>query len=95
MGSLNPYQVLGISPEATRKQVDAAYRALAKQYHPDINKDTRAEDQMKRINEAYDMILKGYTPYAPPPQYATVVEYGYRFTYSRTTKSGTCPFCDY
>ncbi|KKM70468.1 hypothetical protein LCGC14_1440500 [marine sediment metagenome] len=67
---MNPYEVLGLPVTATKKQELAAYRTKAKQYHPDINTTADAEPMMKRINAAYDMIMKGYQtrpmPIVPP-----------------------------
>ncbi|MBP3495580.1 MAG: DnaJ domain-containing protein [Clostridia bacterium] len=58
----NPYEVLGISPDATNEEVKNAYRALAKKYHPDNYADNplaeMAEEKMKEINSAYDEILR-------------------------------------
>ena len=57
----DPYKVLGVSPDATDEQVKAAYRELAKKYHPDnyVNNPLSdlAQEKMKDINEAYDMIV--------------------------------------
>ncbi|MBO5312686.1 MAG: DnaJ domain-containing protein [Clostridia bacterium] len=61
----NPYEVLGISETATNEEVRAAYRELAKKYHPDNYIDSpladMAEERMKEINEAYDEILRRRT----------------------------------
>lgn len=58
----NPYEVLGITPNATNEEVKNAYRTLAKKYHPDNYSDSSmasyAEEKMKEINEAYDEILR-------------------------------------
>ena len=58
----NPYEILGISPSATNEEVRAAYRNLAKKYHPDNYIDSPvadlAEEKMKDINWAYDEILR-------------------------------------
>ena len=58
----DPYQVLGVSPSATDEQVKAAYRELAKKYHPDRYDDNPlselAQEKMQEINEAYDAIVK-------------------------------------
>lgn len=54
---LDPYRVLGVSPDATEEQVTKAYRKLAKKYHPDLNPgDASAEQKMREINAAYDQI---------------------------------------
>ena len=60
----DPYRVLGVSPTATDEEVKKAYRTLAKKYHPDVNHGSKeAEQKMKEINEAYDMIVNHkYTP---------------------------------
>ncbi|MBV8292135.1 MAG: J domain-containing protein [Mycobacterium sp.] len=50
------YQLLGVSREATPEQIQQAYRKLARQYHPDVNKDPGAEDRFKEINEAYQVL---------------------------------------
>ncbi|MDP4119654.1 MAG: J domain-containing protein [Bacillota bacterium] len=65
----DPYQVLGITPNATDEQVKTAYREMAKKYHPDNYADSTladfAKEKMAEINEAYDTILeqrkKGYS----------------------------------
>ncbi len=58
----NPYEVLGVSPNATNEEVRDAYRALARKYHPDNYADSpladMAEEKMKEINAAYDEILR-------------------------------------
>ncbi len=55
----DPYRVLNVSPTATEDEIKAAYRKLAKQYHPDVNGGSpQAEEKMKEINQAYQEILK-------------------------------------
>ena len=58
----DPYKVLGVSPNATDEQVKAAYRELARKYHPDNYQNNPladlASEKMKEINEAYDEIQK-------------------------------------
>jgi molecular chaperone DnaJ len=48
------YKVLGVSPEATEKEITRSYRKLAKQYHPDANPGS--EDRFKEISAAYDVL---------------------------------------
>ncbi len=56
----DPYQILGVSRDASDEEIKKAYRALAKKYHPDnyAGSDLAdlAEEKMKAINEAYDAI---------------------------------------
>ena len=62
---MNPYEVLGVNQNATEDEVKAAYRKLVKKYHPDQYKGTdyeaTANEKLKQINEAYDMIKNGRT----------------------------------
>lgn len=56
----DPYEVLGISRDASDEEVTKAYRKLAKKYHPDLNPgDPVAAEKMAEINAAYDMIKSG------------------------------------
>ncbi|WP_031489336.1 DnaJ C-terminal domain-containing protein [Ureaplasma canigenitalium] len=50
------YEVLGISRNATEEDIKKAYRKLSKQYHPDLNPSKDAEEKMKEINQAYDVL---------------------------------------
>jgi molecular chaperone DnaJ len=53
----NYYEILGVSPSASKDEIKKAYRELAKKYHPDKNKnDKQAEEKFKEINEAYDVL---------------------------------------
>lgn len=62
MSMRDPYEVLGISPQATDEQVKAAYREMARKYHPDNYSDNPlselAQEKMQEINEAYDTIIR-------------------------------------
>ena len=48
------YETLGLAPGSSKDDVKAAYRKLAKQYHPDINKEEGASQKFEAIQEAYD-----------------------------------------
>lgn len=50
------YEVLGLSKGASEDEIKRAYRKLAKQYHPDINKAPDAEAKFKEVNEAYEVL---------------------------------------
>jgi molecular chaperone DnaJ len=50
------YELLGVPRDASPDDVRNAYRRLAKQYHPDLNKHDGAEDKFKEINEAYSVL---------------------------------------
>src|SRR5262245_58745154 len=64
------YKTLGVTKDADDKAIKAAYRKLARKYHPDVNKG--AADRFKEINEAYTVLSdlgkrKGYD--APGPDW--------------------------
>ncbi len=51
------YETLGVSKDATEKDIRQAYRSLARKHHPDLNpNDEESERQFKRINEAYEVL---------------------------------------
>jgi DnaJ-class molecular chaperone len=50
------YKTLGVSRTASEKEIKSAYRRLAREFHPDVNKDPRATDRFKQINEAYEVL---------------------------------------
>lgn len=50
------YDVLGVQRNATAKEIQQAYRRLAKKYHPDVNKSKDAEERFKEIAEAYEVL---------------------------------------
>lgn len=59
---MDPFKVLGVSENATEAEIKAAYKALAKKYHPDNYTDNPLSDlaleKMKEINTAYDEAMK-------------------------------------
>lgn len=50
------YEVLGVPRNASKDDIKKAFRNLARQYHPDINKEADAESKFKEINEAYGVL---------------------------------------
>jgi len=53
---MNPYEILGVSPNATNAEIKSAYRKLVKKFHPDVNKGQH-EGIIKQLNEAYDILF--------------------------------------
>src|SRR5258706_7094536 len=50
------YEVLGIERDASDAQIKKAFRRLAQQWHPDVNKEDAADERFKAINEAYQIL---------------------------------------
>ena len=79
------YDILGVKPEASEAEIKSTYRKLARKYHPDVSKESGAEDKFKAANEAYealrdpakrraydDLRARGYRSgqeFHPPPDY--------------------------
>ena len=80
----DPYKVLNLSPTATDDEVKRAYRELARKYHPDNYHDNPladlAQEKMKEINEAYELIQKqrkAGASYAAQQTQQSAYSYGY------------------
>ncbi|RAX57329.1 DnaJ family protein [Helicobacter monodelphidis] len=50
------YETLEVSQDASEEEIKKAYRKLARIYHPDVNKDKKAEEKFKEINAAYEIL---------------------------------------
>ncbi len=50
------YSILGVSKNATEKEIKSAYKKLAKKYHPDVNKSDDAQEKFKEISRAYQVL---------------------------------------
>ncbi len=50
------YEVLGVGRDASDDELKNAFRKLARQYHPDVNKEHDAEEKFKELNEAYGVL---------------------------------------
>ncbi len=82
------YQILGVSRTASPEEIKAAYRRLARKYHPDVNPgDKAAEEKFKEINEAYEVLSdpkkrqlydrlgpgwKAGSEFTPPPEWERI-----------------------
>jgi molecular chaperone DnaJ len=56
MSNRDYYDILGIGRNASDDEIKAAFRKLARQYHPDVNKEADAEEKFKELNEAYGVL---------------------------------------
>ncbi len=59
MGKRDYYEVLGVSKNASSDEIKAAYRRLAKKYHPDLNPNNKkeAEEKFREVSEAYEVLM--------------------------------------
>lgn len=86
----SPYDVLGVSPDATQDEITKAYRKLAKKYHPDLHPDDPlAAEKMRELNAAYDALKNGtFTPDDNSGWEAYDREHGYS-SRAQTTGNGS------
>ena len=56
MSNRDYYEILGVGKGASDDEIKAAFRKLARQYHPDVSKEEHAEEKFKEINEAYGVL---------------------------------------
>ena len=85
------YQILGVGRGADADEIKRAYRRMARKYHPDVSKETNAEDRFKEVQEAYEVLKdpekrsaydrfganwKAGQDFRPPPDWDPDVTFG-------------------
>jgi curved DNA-binding protein len=73
------YQILGVARDVSKDDLKKAYRKLARKYHPDVSKETDAEDKFKELGEAYE-VLKDPEKRAQYDQFGANYKNGQSFT---------------
>ncbi len=56
MSAQDPYKILQVDPEAEHEVIEAAYRRLARKYHPDVSPGPDSQQRMVRINQAWELL---------------------------------------
>jgi|SaaInlLV_10m_DNA_3_1039740.scaffolds.fasta_scaffold06423_3 curved DNA-binding protein len=85
------YQILGVDKKASQSEIKKAYRKLARKYHPDLSKESDAEEHFKEVGEAYEVLKDpekrsaydqlglnwktGQGEYQPPPDWDAGFEF--------------------
>lgn len=92
------YDVLGVSKSASETELKSAYRKLARQHHPDVDKSLGAAERFKEISEAYQVLSNpekrkaynqfGHTPFEPGGGYGAGNPFGGFKTYSYSGGQG-------
>jgi len=70
MSKRDYYEILSLAKDATDADIKRSYRKLARQYHPDVNKEAGAEEMFKELSEAYAIL-------SDPQQRAAYDRYGH------------------
>ncbi len=81
------YKIMGVSHDASDKDIKMAYRKLARKYHPDISKEPDAEERFKEMGEAYE-VLKDPVKRAEYDQYIKNREFNQRQRTQQSTGHG-------
>lgn len=73
------YKILGVSRDVAQDELKKAYRKLARKYHPDVSKESNAEEKFKEVGEAYE-VLKDPEKRAQYDQFGSNYQNGQSFT---------------
>ena len=68
------YAILGVSQKANFQEIKKSYRRLAKKYHPDRNKSPNAEETIKKINQAFEILSDRKKLSEKYPQHKKIIE---------------------
>ena len=80
----DPYRILGLKPGASDDEIKRAYKEMAKKYHPDLNGNSpEAAEMMKKVNEAYDILINHKNTYSSSSSSSSGYQNGNSYGYSQ------------
>ncbi len=100
------YKIMGLNKEATQSEIKRAYRKLARKFHPDVSKETNAEEKFKQVGEAYEVLKdpekraaydqlgndwKAGQEFKPPPDW----DAGFEFSGGGFTEGDAAAYSDF
>ncbi len=100
------YEIMGVGKDATQDEIKRAYRKLARKYHPDVSKESDAEQKFKEVGEAYEVLKdpekraaydqlganwQAGQDFRPPPDW----DAGFEFSGGGYTQGDSAAFSDF